>query len=114
MKKPVRATRGAQWLQRLHPPPVGKQSAAPAQKAAVATSRRGIHSGCRHPLPAALGDVGASALQSPVGGVPVRQIGTAVTVITGTEIETAQVRSLVDMLRGQPGVTIIAAGLAGS
>ena len=49
-----------------------------------------------------------------VAGVPLRQIGSAVTVIESREIERQQARTAADILRNQPGVTITQQGSVGA
>jgi vitamin B12 transporter len=44
------------------------------------------------------------------GGVPIDQIGSAVTVITGEDLRRQQIRYVADALRGQPGVSVTRVG----
>lgn len=48
------------------------------------------------------------------GGVPVEQIGSAVTVVTGEQLRAQQVRNAADALRSLPGVAVSRSGGAGS
>jgi vitamin B12 transporter len=77
------------------PPP---RSAAPAAATPAANA-----------APSAAGD-GTSAS----GGVPIEQVGSAVTVITGEELRQQQVRTVADALRSMPGVAVSRTGGYGS
>jgi vitamin B12 transporter len=48
------------------------------------------------------------------GGVPLEQIGSAVTVVTGEELRARQVRNAADALRSLPGVAVSRSGGAGN
>ncbi len=44
------------------------------------------------------------------GGIPIDQVGSAVTVITGDDLRRQQIRYVADALRGQPGVSVTRTG----
>src|SRR6185436_7777309 len=44
------------------------------------------------------------------GGVPLEQIGTAVTVVTGAQLQAQQIRHAADALRSLPGVAVSRTG----
>jgi vitamin B12 transporter len=44
------------------------------------------------------------------GGIPIDQVGSAVTVITGEDLRRQQIRYVADALRGQPGVAVTRSG----
>ena len=56
----------------------------------------------------------ADANAAAQGGVPVEQVGSAVTVITGDELRGQQIRSVADALRSMPGVAVSRTGGYGS
>ncbi len=45
-----------------------------------------------------------------VGGIPAREIGSAVTVVTGEQLRAQQIRNAADALRGLPGVSVSQTG----
>lgn len=49
-----------------------------------------------------------------VAGIPLREIGTAVTVISRDEIERSKAQTFADVVRAQPGVTVTQQGTAGT
>ncbi|HRK18903.1 MAG TPA: TonB-dependent receptor plug domain-containing protein, partial [Hyphomicrobiaceae bacterium] len=64
--------------------------------------------------PASEDAAGQGGRASQVAGVPVREIGTAVTVISRDEIERSKAQTFVDVVRAQPGVTVTQQGTAGT
>jgi vitamin B12 transporter len=56
----------------------------------------------------------ADTSSAPLGGVPVEQVGSAVTVITGDELRAQQIRTVADALRSMPGVAVSRTGGYGS
>ncbi|MEQ1650276.1 MAG: TonB-dependent receptor plug domain-containing protein, partial [Hyphomicrobiaceae bacterium] len=87
-----------------------KSSSVPQQKAASVATPTQV---ATQPSVGSNSVIGGSA-GDVAGGVPTRQLGSAVTVIAGKDLEQQQVRTVAEALRGQPGVTINTYGSVGS
>ncbi|HEX6610283.1 MAG TPA: TonB-dependent receptor plug domain-containing protein, partial [Hyphomicrobiaceae bacterium] len=65
------------------------------------------------PAAATSGETGPAAAEGQgggEGGIPIDQVGSAVTVITGEDLRRQQIRYVADALRGQPGVSVTRVG----
>jgi vitamin B12 transporter len=62
------------------------------------------------PAPVTQPSTASSDTASEAGGIPAANIGTSLTVVTGTELKNQQVRSAADALRSLPGVSVSRSG----
>ena len=91
-----------------------QQNPAPSRKQAAPATKQPPAIG-PSAAPAAIGDsVAAAAGPASAAGIPIAQIGTAVTVVTGDDIRNAQVRHVAEALRALPGVQVSGSGSVGS
>ena len=89
------------------PKPVAKAPAEPQQTQSSQTASKPVQATIGQPTAAPAAADPAFALESQTaGGLPVENVGTAVSVVTATDLKNSGARTAADALRNLPGVTV--------
>ncbi len=97
-------------------PPIVVEGAtleAPPAKAKKKTKATGAAAQASEPSTTSSTATGEGTATSNVAGVPINELGTAVTVITGAQLRAQQIRLAADALRSLPGVSVSRTGSPG-